>query len=237
MAKKHEFHINMPDFTGPIDLLLSLIQEKEIRAENISIVSILEQYFDESDIDLGAEFIYSASSLLLLKSMSLLPEDPIEENKGPSLNKKEAIKALIEYVRFKKAGEELCAKDKELSTLFTRGSSGNVEQKKPLGVLHLSLDDLSSLFKELMHEKALDSRVIFEEVWKVSDKIAYIKRELAELKTLSFFALFLENQTKHEWIVTFLAVLELMKLGTIQAKKQDGNIYVQFTEGAYEKGN
>lgn len=228
MAKTHEFHLNIPDFNGPIDLLLSLIQEKEIQAENISLISILEQYLDLSleDIDLGAEFIYSASSLLFLKSKALLPDDPIDqEEKSASINKQEAIKALIEYVRFKKAGEELCVKDKELSSLYTRGVSGNTEYKKPLGMEHLSLDDLGELFKELIRKKG-DCTIIFEEVWRVSDKIAAIKNALVKDSQLPFFSLFLENQTRQEWIVTFLAILELMKLGQILAKKENSEIFI-----------
>lgn len=228
--KNHEFLLTLPDFNGPIELLLSLIQEKEIHAENVSLISILEQYIDLSseDIDMGAEFISSASTLLFLKSRALLPEDPLpeDEDKGSSLNKQEAIMALIEYVKFKKAGEDLCVKDKELSNLFTRGLVGSTEWTKPLGVEHLSLDDLGLLFKGLMEKRAGDTQTIYEEVWRVSDKITFIKRELTLSKTLSFFSLFLVNQSKQEWIVTFLAILELMKLGIIQAKKEGSEIYI-----------
>jgi len=227
--KKHEFHLQLPDFEGPIDLLLALIQEKEIHAENIPLVTILEQFLEESDddIDVGAEFIASASSLLLLKSRSLLPDElptPDEERES-SVNKQEAIKALIEYVKFKKAGEELCVMDKELSSVFKRGHTGDQERPRPLGLESLSLDDLGALFKELI-EKRGEQHFIFEEEWRVSDKIVMIKKVIAVEKRLSFFSLFLENQSKHEWIVTFLAILELMKLGLIQAKKDDLEIYI-----------
>lgn len=231
MIQKHEFHLTLDDFTGPIDLLIALIQENELAAENVLLKEILGQFkeLSEPGFDLGAEFIQSASALLLLKSRALLPEEPqeIEEERQSALERQQAIRALIEYVKFKKAGEELCHKDKELASIFTRGSLGMGETPRPLGVDHLSMEDLGQLFKELMDKKSGSAKVIFEEVWKVSDKIAFIKRELAKTSRIAFYSLFHEKQSREEWIVTFLAILELMKLGLAQAVKEaDSAIYV-----------
>lgn len=231
MVQKNEFNLTLNDFTGPIDLLIALIHENELSAENVFLKEILMQYagLNEPGFDLGAEFIQSASWLLLLKSRALLPDEPQEEEeeKLSSLNREKALQALIEYVQFKKAGEQLCHKDKELSSIFTRGGVGMGEVPRPMGVDHLSMEDLGYLFKELMERKGNNSRVIFEEEWKVGDKIAYIKRELTHASRIGFYALFLEKQSRQEWIVTFLAILELMKLGLIKATKEaDGAIYV-----------
>lgn len=233
MMKKHEFYLKFPEFVGPIELLLSLIQEKEIDAEGISMLSVLEQYRTQGyeDISFGAEFILSASSLLLLKSRCLLPDDEeLEEEQGASKNKQEAIKALIEYIKFKKAGEALSVKDKQLSFLFTRGAIAHQERPKPLGLEHLSLEDLSALFGDLMKKKAGDTKVIFEEEWRVSDKIMFIKQGLSKNRTMPFHILFLETQSKQEWIVTFLAILELMKNGVIVAKKEEELIFIELKE-------
>lgn len=126
----------------------------------------------------------------------------------------EIIHHLIDYCRFKQAAKELATRHEKQQTCYFRGVD-IPEWKKPLGIDHVSLDELAALFKEMISKAEQTKPQIQEENWRVCDKIKEIRRLLKEYTTLCFAKLFIQSRTRPEMIVTFLAILELMKIGEI----------------------
>lgn len=223
----------LENFEGPLEFLLRLIQTEEIDIYEISIQKIMEQYIEKQldkdtyDVDSGAEFIGTTSLLLYLKSRMLLPkhEQPLEENVDldPNFN---IIHKLLEYCRFKDAAKNLSKLEDEQSGFFGRGIDEPFEVKKNLGIEHLTLQDLALLFKDIVSRAELKTGQIDEEVFLVSDKIRHIQKLLKEQTEIKFENLFNPKASRDELIVTFLAVLELMKLGEIQVIKETSEIFI-----------
>lgn len=215
----------LKNFEGPIDFLLYLIQKDEIDISDVSIREITQQFLQKLDgwkegqIDLGAEFISTAAYLVWLKSKSLLPSYdevellPEEEREDPNFD---VIHHLVDYCRFKEAAKDLSKRHDEQSAYFFRGTGNTIpELKKPLGIDHISLEELSGLFKEMMGRANLAKPKIYEENWRVSDKIKVLRgifKEVVQCKMADLFSL---EGSRLEWIVIFLAILELMKIGEI----------------------
>lgn len=225
----------LENFEGPLDFLLHLIQKSELDIYDIPLHQITEQYLMKLQelispvVDSGAEFIGTTASLLLLKSKMLLPKHEQtlsgeEEEPDPRF---EIIHQLIEYCRFKEAAKELAELELRQSAFFSRGID-DLEPKKPLGIEHLSMHDLASLFQQVLAKAASNKGIVQEEVWKVSDKMLLIRKLLLEIQKVQFDALFLTSQSRDELIVTFLALLELMKLGELKVIKDsmENQIYI-----------
>lgn len=220
--KNEIFSLN--NFEGPLEFLLYLIQKDEINIYDVSLRELTQQFlskltqWQEKRVDLGAEFIASAAYLVWLKSKTLLPvyeeteEEPISEELEEDPNF-DVIHHLLDYCRFKDATKELLKRQEQQSSCFFRGAIDTPEWKKPLGIDHISLDELSVLFKDMMSRTAHIKPKIQEENWRVSDKIRFLRVLLKEKSYINIETLFLPEKSKLEWIVIFLAILELMKIG------------------------
>lgn len=227
----------LENFEGPLDFLLHLIYQNEIDIYEVPILKIMTQYLErqakngeeqeENDVDSGAEFIGMASLLLFLKSRMLLPkhEQPLklEEDADPRFD---IIHQLIDYCRFKEAAKELSIREDQQSGYYGRGLEGPYTIQKNLGIEHLTLTDLKLLFQEIANKVNANKGTIDEEVWLVGDKIVFIRKSLI-ISDLLFEDLFSLNLSKDELIVTFLALLELMKLGEVVVIKDAGQIIVK----------
>lgn len=220
MQETEEPTFIIDNFEGPLDFLLHLIQKNEIDIYEVPINKIIDQFLEKlqnhlTDIDTGAEFIATAATLLCLKSKMLLPKheqaiDPDELEEDPNF---EIIHHLIDYCRFKQAAKSLSEREQQQSGFYSRGVESLPDIKKTLGIEHLTLDDLAGLFKEIASKAAANRGTVHEDVWKVSDKIKYVRKILKEELKIGFESLFSAEMPRLELIVTFLAVLELMKLG------------------------
>ncbi len=222
-------HFALDNFEGPIDFLLYLIQKDEIDIYEIPIQELIQQFivklkeWQEKQLDRGAEFIGTASYLVYLKSKMLLPkheekidEDLIELEEDPHF---EIIHHLIDYCRFKQTTKDLLGRQELQQQLYFRGVHPT-EWKKPMGIDHLSLDDLQALFKEMMTKAGAPIQQIQKENFRVSDKIRLIRNRLRDEKQFSFESLFSSLQSRVELIVIFLAILELMKLGEVSVGRE-----------------
>jgi segregation and condensation protein A len=212
--------ISLNNFEGPLDLLLHLIQKNEINIYDVQIQTITAQFLElltslvESRVDVGAEFLSTTATLLLLKSQKLLPKpilevDGIEEDPRFTL-----IHHLLEYCRFKELAKQLLEKEERELAHYTRGAYQPVQEpKNDSSVLEsLSLSQLEAVFRGILERQAAKvSSVIPDERWQLSDKITWISSELSLQKKLSFEQLFTLEKPKEELIVIFLAILELMK--------------------------
>lgn len=211
----------LENFEGPLDLLWHLINRQEIDIYEVAIKEITQQYLEKvkeaaiMEVDQGAEFISLAASLLWYKSKTLLPkhEQQTDQNIDEELDPHfDIIHHLIDYCRFKHAAKELTELEMQQGAFYPRGIEGG-DVKKPLGIEHLSLDDLSALFQEILAKAEPRRGTIHEEEWKVSDKIIHLKTLLLSKDQIAFTAVFNPSMSRDELIVTFLALLEMMKSG------------------------
>jgi len=215
---------SLENFEGPLDLLWHLINRQEVDIYQISLIQIIQQYLEKTlksspNVDRGAEFVALTSSLAYLKSKALLPshEQPQDllqaEEWDPHF---EIIHQLVDYCLFKQLAKELSEREEHQSAFYLRGLDDSLEMKKNLGIDHLSLDDLASLFREVLAKTSSKKGIILEEIWKVADKILLLKDLIQEQKKIPFNLIFTAEKNREELIVTFLALLELMKIGDIR---------------------
>ena len=231
-----ELEVKLPAFEGPLELLLHLIDKDKINIYDIPIVEITDQYLDyvanmeAVDLDLMSDFLVMAATLLDIKSRMLLPveETDEEDEEDP---RSELVRRLLEYRKYKYLSAEL--KDLSVGTeqnLF-RGielPEEVVRYKAPVDMDQLlkgiDMDRLRKVFEDVMGrvEERTDTtdRGRFggrmeREVIPISERIIYVKKTLRKGARKSFRALLSEGASKTEIIVTFLAILELMKTGDI----------------------
>ncbi len=218
-------HFFIDSFEGSLDFLLCLLKKEEIDITHVPIHEIVQQCIDKlknidrEGLERGAEFIYTISYLMWLKSKVLIPHT---ENSIESLTEDpdfEVIHNLLDYCRFKQVGKELLIQYEKQQSTYSRGINAP-EWKKPSGVNHLSLEELSQVFTEAIRQAPIThSHAIQEEHWRVSDKIRFLRSLLQVDVQIPLLQLFTQKQSRQEIIVIFLAILELMKCGEIHLYK------------------
>lgn len=228
MKNLDETILTLENFEGPIALLLHLVHKQELDIFGIPLKEVTKQYLCNltdlamQDIDGGSEFISSTAALLLLKSKALLPrhetEECTQEEGDPRF---EIIHYLLDYCKFKAIADELKQREALQEAYHLRGVSEPIEIAKTTGAGNLSLDELCTLFQQILSKARANTGIIQEELWKVSDKIQFLTQKLKKERSISFFAVFTAQMCRWELIVTFLALLELMKQGSLRISKQE----------------
>jgi len=223
-----DYKVKLEIFEGPLDLLLFLIKRDEIDIYEISLERITKQYleylqaFKELNIDIAGEFVVMAANLIYLKSRSLLPADqqPPEEDAEEDDPRWDLIRQLIEYKKFKEAAVQLHVRELEQERIFTRdGGAQTALADAPLPLGEVSIFQLINAFQNVIKrvEAREDLREIFGEHFTVSDKIDTILQRIAGGVRLRFSELFGEIASRVEIVVTFLALLELIRLKQVRA--------------------
>ncbi len=218
-----DYKVRLEIFEGPLDLLLYLISKAEIDIYDIKIERITKQYleyiqsFKLLNIDLASEFVLMASKLMYIKSRTLLPRNvqPPEDDAEEDDPRWELIRQLIEYKKFKDAAGALAQKAREQENLFAHApEKSQVVDHESAPLAEISIFDLIRAFQGVLKrfEEAHDLGDIVDDRFTVNDKIEFLLTELQPGQNMSFKALFASATTKAEVIVTFLALLELMKL-------------------------
>jgi segregation and condensation protein A len=222
-----DYKVKLEVFEGPLDLLLYLIKQDEIDIYDISLERITSQYleyleaFKELNIELAGEFIVMAANLIYLKSRSLLPRDqqPPEEDAGEEDPRWELIRQLIEYKKFKEAAAELNLRALEQERIFVRETASASGIQEPLRLGEVGIFQLIGAFQTVMKriEARQDVQEIFSEHFSVSEKIDSILQRIATNNRLRFSDLFGAAASRVEVVVTFLALLELIRLKQVRA--------------------
>lgn len=221
-----DYKVKLEVFEGPLDLLLYLIKRDELDIYDISLERITKQYleylqaFKELNIEVAGEFVVMAANLIYLKSRSLLPADqqPPEEDVEEDDPRWELIRQLIEYKKFKEAAAQLQLRQFEQERIFARGAEPEYE-RAPLRLGELGIFQLVTAFHTVVKrvEAREDLREIFGEHFTVSDKIETILQRVASGAALKFSELFAHAASRVEVVVTFLALLELIRLRQVRA--------------------
>jgi segregation and condensation protein A len=226
-----DYKVKLEVFEGPLDLLLYLIKRDEIDIYDISLERITGQYleylqaFKELNIELAGEFIVMAANLIYLKSRSLLPRDqqPPEEDAGEDDPRWELIRQLIEYKKFKEAAAELNLRALEQERIFVRETASTSAIQEPLRLGEVGIFQLIGAFQTVMKriEARQDVQEIFSERFSVSEKIDSILQRIATGNRLRFSDLFGAAASRIEVVVTFLALLELIRLKQVRAVQKN----------------
>lgn len=246
-----ELEVKLQAFEGPLDLLLHLIEKNKVDIYDIPIVEITEQYLDyvskmpKDDLDLASEFLVMAATLIDIKSRMLLPKE-IDENGEEIDPRAELVEKLIEYKMYKYAATEL--RDMQVYAGKSMYKEPTVpeevrkyEQPVDLDQL-LSGVDLSKLNEifQMVLKRQVDKidpvrskfgKIEMEEV-SLPEKIEFVSTTIKKRKKCSFKQLLQTSKSKVEVIVSFLAILELIKVGEIEVRQDEtfGDIYIDSIE-------
>jgi segregation and condensation protein A len=225
-----EYKVKLEIFEGPLDLLLYLIKRDELDIYEISLERITRQYleylqaFKELNIDVAGEFVVMAANLIYLKSRSLLPVDqqPPEDDAEEDDPRWDLIRQLIEYKKFKEAAAQLQVRQLEREQIFFRESAGlELIASAPLPLGEVGIFQLINAFQNVL--KRIEAREnfgeIFGEHYTVSDKIDWILQRVSDGVPLRFSELFASLASRVEIVVTFLALLELIRLHQVRASQ------------------
>jgi segregation and condensation protein A len=229
------YSVKLPIFEGPLDLLLHLIRENKIDIYDIPIALITHQYLEylelmkELNLDIAGEFLVMAATLIHIKSRMLLPVDedvPEEDREDPRI---ELVQRLLEYQAFKEASLALREREIEWSNIFTRSpESGELDAEGELNLFDLSLFDLLGAFKRILEKTPPEIVTITRETLTVKDRIAYILERIEDNDAIRFEDLFDGDRTRPRLIVTFVALLEILRLGLARAYQEEtfGSIWI-----------
>ena len=252
-----ELSYRLEKFEGPLDLLLHLIEKNKINIYDIPIAEITDQYMaymaamDHTDLELVSSFLVMAATLLEIKAKMLLPKEPDEETGEPEDPRAELVERLLEHKKYKLMAEELLDREFDAARVLYR------DGELPKEVQQYEVPpDLDALFGDVT---LLKLRKIFEEVMRHREdridpqrsRFGTIRRESVSLRErvaalmdfarahrqFSFRKLLKKEVGRTEVVVTFLAVLELMKAGKIRIRQENlfDDIMIEADEHAFEE--
>ena len=217
------FETRLEIFEGPLDLLLHLVKTNEIDISDIPIATITDQYLEyldllrALDIDVAGEFLVMASTLMHLKSKMLLPREEQDLEEIEDL-REEILRPLREYLQLKEAANHLASRDILYRDVFKRGSEidGREELEEDIDTAKVNLYELMEAFRKVVRKRYPGVVLKFTaHPWSVKQKRAEILERLKGKRILYFTDLFSASGSLSELIATFLALLELVKNGTI----------------------
>ncbi len=217
-AERSIYKIKLDKFEGPFDLLLYLVKNSKININDLSISEITEQFLQflhntsELNIETASSFILTASILLYIKSKTLLPQEIVFDDEETD-ERKEFIDNLIEYQKFKSVAGIMNKIINEEKILLRRDPQLMIDFKDNDNWEEVSIVDLIIAFSKVAKEvdKTVFKTVELEEI-SIDDKINEILDYLNKNGTITFHLLFPTNYSKYKLIVTFLALLELVKM-------------------------
>lgn len=253
------YQVKIDAFEGPLDLLLHLINRLEIDIYDIPVAQITEQYLvyiktmNELKLDVASEFLVMAATLLAIKSKMLLPkheEHVDEEDFEHSFEedpREELVEKLIEYRKFKEAAHDLKTLEEERGLMYTKPPSDLSDYAKEVqpknNELNVSLYDMLAAFQKLLRRKKLQrplaTKITRQEI-SIEKRMEEILHELRHLEGRKSFDDLFPYPGKEHVVVTFLAILELIKRNEINVEQQNnfGEILVEAVkEGAEAVGS
>lgn len=220
--------VQLEIFEGPLDLLLHLIKKSEVSITDIPIATITEQYLatlelmESLNLDVAGEFLVMAATLIHIKSRMLLPAGDDEPDEDEGIDPRdELVRRLLEYQRYKDAATELEQREVLTRDVFTR-SAAPVEDAAPRAFREISIFELLGALKRVIERLPKDIvHDVFLEKITVREKMTLLLDKLRVQGNLLFEALFDEVKTRMEVVVTFLAMLELVKVRAIRIVQEE----------------
>jgi len=232
------YRVKLQNFEGPLDLLLFLIKKNEVDIYDIPIAEITSQYLEYVeiikllDLESAGEFILLAATLIRIKAKMLLPRPQIDEEEEIIDPRLELVSRLLEYKKFKELAFKLSDLEAEKSKVFTRGYYHELDHESEG---EIELDEDVTLFSLLRAFKQVVDRIPEETFHHIEDiqisleeQIEYILNRLVDGKPITFFDLVSHIRDRLIIVVTFIALLELIKQGELVARqsKSFGEIWI-----------
>jgi segregation and condensation protein A len=239
-----EYEVKLDMFEGPLDLLLYLVTKAEVDIVNLPVAQITAQYLEyldlmtELNIDIAADYLHMAATLTYLKARELLP--PIEgeelaQTEEGIYNREELVRQLLEYQKFKQAAGAFKNFETEQIHLFKRGIADAIERgpedAESVDFGTISLFDILSAFKRVMERAQTDDayrQTVLADTVKIDDRIERVLSVLTDHAEVRFEELFSDDVRKLVLVVTFMAILELVKMREITFRQEErfGPIFV-----------
>ncbi|MGF7057038.1 segregation and condensation protein A [Brassicibacter mesophilus] len=235
-----DYKIVLESFEGPLDLLFHLIEKEKVDIYDIPIAKITDQYISyiksmqEIDLDITSEFLVMAANLLEIKSKMLLPSKKDIEGEQLEIEdvdpREELVRRLLEYKKFKMAAEELKSKGDIRSKIYFKPKEeldDFVQQDDNFELDGLELKELIKVYNKVIvrcleYEKKINVTEIQRDEITIEESMANITTIIKDKKTIEFEELFEGIFTRSRIVVTFLSILELIKLKIIKVV-QDKN--------------
>ena len=222
------FQVKLGVFEGPLDLLLHLIREHQVDILDIPIATITDEYLrylalmQELDLDVAGEFLLMAATLIHIKSKMLLPPDETADGEEAEQEdpRAELVNRLLEYKRFKEAAQTLGVLESETAYLHRRGAPAMEMEVE--GPLQVSMVELLRALRDVLSrtEKAAPLEITPEEI-NVGQRIVMLIDRLAAESPIEFGQLFGSATRRVEVIVTFLALLEILRRRLASARQSE----------------
>ena len=221
------YKIKLANFEGPLDLLLYLIKDSKMEIENIQLAHVTDQYLeymkdlDTVDMEMAAEFIEIAASLIEIKSKSMIPQEQ-EKEKDEDDPQWLLLQRLKEYKLYKDASEKM--KKQEVVNQMYKLPDEKVNDFRDV-LKQMNIEGLINAFTNLMNKSVIreateEERTIIKDRWTVEEKIFEIRTLLANREQLEFNEMIGEDFTRGEVITLFMALLELLKLQIINVEQE-----------------
>lgn len=218
--------ISLPEFEGPLDLLLHLIQKHELDIFDIPVAFVTERYLEyielmqALDLDIAAEYLVMAATLAHIKSRMLLPASPADEADAAGAGAEEEedpraalVRRLLEYQKFRSAAEELASRGVAGRDVFGRGAPEDLGAPGAAPLAELPMFAMLDAFEKLLKRRKLTlSHEVTTERVSIAERISEIVDRLRASRTCVFDELFERDRTRIDMVVTFLALLEMTRL-------------------------
>lgn len=220
--------VQLPIYEGPLDLLLHLIRKDDLSIADIPIASITEQYLaalelmQGLDLDVSGEYLVMAATLLHIKSKTLLPpeEEGEEDDDEGGDGREELVRRLLEYERFKNAARDL--EEREILNRDVFARQGRSAPVREVSFEQLSVFDLMSALQRVLERFPEPSvHTVVQETVSVRERMTGILDELGRRTSVLFHELFDAAGSRMEVVVTFLALLELIRIRAVNAVQEE----------------
>lgn len=248
------YRVKLPIYEGPMDLLLFLVRRHEVDVYDIPMAAITEEYFEYIvlmevlDIEVAGDFLVMATTLMVIKAKTLLPtetpddfDDEFEDARERDDPRADLQRKLIEYQKFRNSAEYLRQRIERQSMMHPRGGDeAQTFSPDTIPIQSVSVFDLLSVFKQMLLRAVDDEPAVLERrSWTVGERMEEILEAVRLCPDgLSFFQTVSETPTKLEVIVTFLAVLELIRRRRVSVHQHSpmGEIRIYPGAGRVEHG-
>ena len=232
------YKIKLPLFEGPMDLLLHLIKEHKIDIYDIPISLITRQYLEyievmkELNLEVAGDFLVMAATLIHIKSRMLLPVEDTADTDEPEDPRLELVMRLLEYKSFKEAAHGLKELEEDASAIFTRAPGDHdmddEDEPEDLSLFDLNFFDLITAFQKMVERAPGEIETLTREILTVKEKMAVIIDALQARDIMRFHEIFKGDMVRSHFVVTFVALLELIRLGIAKTYQGEpfGDIWV-----------
>jgi segregation and condensation protein A len=234
-TKFKDLSLHLAAFDGPLDLLLYLIREQKLDITNLPMADVTKQYMDslllmeELNLEIAAEFVAMAAQLLQIKSRLLLPRPPVDsEEEDP---REELVQRLLDYQAVKEAAKELTVREGEWqAVVYAQGLDIQEHARVEDEPIRATLFDLLGAYREALKRLLPPPPVEVRTAPKtLEQRIAEVLRDLQSERWIAFTGLLAKARSREDLVLTFLALLELVRLGRIHLVQTEtfGEIRVQ----------